>query len=230
MLSLSLLVLVLVLVLLVLVLVLVLSWDPLRQGATYSIAFPPVPGIRTPLAHPMMQRVVSGVAARRVGAKLGARALHASPTVRMMAEPEAAGSTSVNLTLASATKPVKSKEPVFLVNVPGMTGEFGVAAEHAPVLSELKPGVVQVTKAEGDAPESFFVSGGLASVHEDSSMDVSAAEIFSLDELDGSVAQKLYTEAKRKLDGAAEGSQEQAVAQIEVDVYEGVCVALGISV
>mmetsp|Transcript_2646 Transcript_2646/g.6197 ORF Transcript_2646/g.6197 Transcript_2646/m.6197 type:complete len:176 (+) Transcript_2646:182-709(+) len=159
-----------------------------------------------------------------------ARGLHASSALRMAeAEPTTDGA-SLTLTFASATRPVVKKEPVFLVNVPGMTGEFGVAAEHSPVVSELKPGLVQITRKEGDAPESYFVTGGLAAVHEDSTMDVAAAEIASLDELDGAVAQKLYAEAKRTADAAAEGSKEQAIAQVQAETYEAVCIALGVSI
>jgi F-type H+-transporting ATPase subunit epsilon len=49
------------------------------------------------------------------------------------------------------------------VTVPGTEGAFGVLPDHAPVLSTLRPGVVEVITAEG-ARERIFVRGGFAEV------------------------------------------------------------------
>jgi F-type H+-transporting ATPase subunit epsilon len=50
------------------------------------------------------------------------------------------------------------------VTVPGAEGEFTVLANHAPMVSALKPGVLVVTSAAG-APERIFVRGGFAEVN-----------------------------------------------------------------
>lgn len=50
------------------------------------------------------------------------------------------------------------------VVVPGEDGEFGVLPGHAPVMSALRPGIVQVEEHEGDAPRRLFVPGGFAEV------------------------------------------------------------------
>jgi F-type H+-transporting ATPase subunit epsilon len=50
------------------------------------------------------------------------------------------------------------------VVVPGTEGEFTVLANHAPVLSTLKPGVVTVTDASG-SEERIYVRGGFAEVN-----------------------------------------------------------------
>ena len=46
----------------------------------------------------------------------------------------------------------------------GVEGEFTVMADHAPVLSTMKPGVVTVIDADG-AEERIFVRGGFAEVN-----------------------------------------------------------------
>jgi F-type H+-transporting ATPase subunit epsilon len=52
------------------------------------------------------------------------------------------------------------------VVVPGVEGDFTVLAGHAPVISALRPGVVDATL--GDAGKSrFFVKGGFAEVDAD---------------------------------------------------------------
>ena len=49
------------------------------------------------------------------------------------------------------------------VQVPGTDGEFTVMANHAPVMSTIKPGVVEVKLASGESSK-YFVRGGFADV------------------------------------------------------------------
>ena len=55
-------------------------------------------------------------------------------------------------------------EDVYMVVVPGTEGEFGVLEGHAPVMSTIRDGAVQVYRTEGAAPESIEVRGGFAEV------------------------------------------------------------------
>jgi hypothetical protein len=48
-------------------------------------------------------------------------------------------------------------------------GEYGVSAGHVAYAAQLKPGVVQVLHEEGSTePEKYFVAGGYALTHPDS--------------------------------------------------------------
>jgi F-type H+-transporting ATPase subunit epsilon len=55
-------------------------------------------------------------------------------------------------------------EPVEMVVVPGTDGYFGVLPKHAPVMSTLRPGVIDVYRA-GAIARQFFVAGGFAEVN-----------------------------------------------------------------
>lgn len=55
-------------------------------------------------------------------------------------------------------------EQVHMVVVPGVEGEFGVMAGHAPVMTVLKEAELKVYKTPGAQPESISVSGGFAEV------------------------------------------------------------------
>ncbi|MCX7677124.1 MAG: ATP synthase F1 subunit epsilon [Alteraurantiacibacter sp.] len=57
-------------------------------------------------------------------------------------------------------------EDVHMVVVPGTEGEFGVLEGHAPFMSTIRDGAVQVYKTAGAAPESIVVRGGFAEVNE----------------------------------------------------------------
>lgn len=50
------------------------------------------------------------------------------------------------------------------VVVPGSEGDFTVLPGHAPVMSTIRPGVVEVVESEGDEPSRLFVRGGFAEV------------------------------------------------------------------
>jgi len=65
--------------------------------------------------------------------------------------------------LVTPEKLVRSDE-VHMVVVPGVEGEFGVMAGHAPFMTTLKDGELKVYKSAGAAPESISVSGGFAEV------------------------------------------------------------------
>ncbi len=57
-------------------------------------------------------------------------------------------------------------EEVDMVTLPGAEGDFGVLPGHAPVLSTLKSGVVEV-KGVSEALSRLFVRGGFAEVNGD---------------------------------------------------------------
>ena len=67
--------------------------------------------------------------------------------------------------LVTPAKLVRS-EDVHMVVVPGTEGEFGVLEGHAPFMSTIRDGAVQVYRTEGAAPETVRVEGGFAEVGE----------------------------------------------------------------
>jgi len=58
-------------------------------------------------------------------------------------------------------------EDVAQVVVPGVEGEFTVLPGHAPVISALRPGVIEVVLPEAGGKTSIFVKGGFAEVDAD---------------------------------------------------------------
>ncbi len=75
------------------------------------------------------------------------------------------------------------------VDVPGVEGDFGVLAGHAPVIATVRPGVMFVTT--GDKKEQFVVLGGLAEVSA-AGLTVLADVATSVEELDrGAFAQAI---------------------------------------
>jgi F-type H+-transporting ATPase subunit epsilon len=67
------------------------------------------------------------------------------------------------------------------VDIPGVEGDFGVLAGHAPVVAAIRPGILTVTT--GGTHEKIIVLGGLAEVS-DKGLTVLADVATSLDEID----------------------------------------------
>src|ERR1700755_2070904 len=67
------------------------------------------------------------------------------------------------------------------VDVPGVEGDFGVLAGHAPVVAAIRPGILTVIT--GGSKQKIIVLGGLAEVSE-KGLTVLADVATSIDELD----------------------------------------------
>ena len=65
--------------------------------------------------------------------------------------------------LVTPEKLVRS-EDVHMVVVPGVEGEFGAMAGHAPFMTTLKDGPLKIYRTAGTAFETITVSGGFAEV------------------------------------------------------------------
>ena len=87
---------------------------------------------------------------------------------------------TLNFEMVSPEKLLLS-EDVNSVTVPGTEGDFTVFAQHAPVLSTMRPGVVDVQKDSGE--ERIFVRGGFAEVNP-GGLTILAEEAIPMAELD----------------------------------------------
>ena len=67
--------------------------------------------------------------------------------------------------LVTPEKLVRSEE-VHMVVVPGTEGDFGVLEGHAPFMSTVRDGAIQVYCTAGGAPETIAIQGGFAEVND----------------------------------------------------------------
>jgi len=130
----------------------------------------------------------------------------------------------LTLNLLAPHKAIFSKAEVDQVIIPGADGMFGVLPGHVPTISELKPGVIEVTTAPGEV-QKYFISSGFAFAHADSTLDVCGIEIVNMEDLDASLVSSGKSEAEAAL-GKATDEVEKAKAQIAVDVYTAMTEAI----
>ncbi|XP_077670627.1 ATP synthase F(1) complex subunit delta, mitochondrial-like [Eretmochelys imbricata] len=95
----------------------------------------------------------------------------------------AAGPAQMSFTFASPTQVFYNGATVKQVDIPTLSGSFGILAAHDPTLQVLKPRVVTVF-AEDSTVTKYFVSSGSITVNADSSVQLLAEEMTALDILD----------------------------------------------
>ncbi|KAJ9525813.1 hypothetical protein QJQ45_009332 [Haematococcus lacustris] len=109
-------------------------------------------------------------------------------------------------------KPGESKRDTVIL--PGMEGVFGVKANHVPVISQLKPGIVELHS--GADVEKFFISGGWAYVHPNGVTDIQAVEAVTLDQVDAAAVKSALASA---MGASAADDYEAAVNRTAVELY-----------
>lgn len=107
------------------------------------------------------------------------------------------------------------------VDIPGVEGDFGVLAGHAPVVAAVRPGILTVTS--GSKHEKIIVLGGLAEVS-DKGLTVLADVAHSLQELDRAQFAETIAEMEAKL-AEKEGSElDHAIERL--DHYKSIQIQL----
>ncbi|HZR75617.1 F0F1 ATP synthase subunit epsilon [Bradyrhizobium sp.] len=98
------------------------------------------------------------------------------------------------------------------VDVPGMEGDFGVLAGHAPVVAAMRPGILTVMS--GGSKQKIIVLGGLAEVS-DRGLMVLADVATSIEELDRAKFAETIADMEAKL-AEKEGSElDHAIERLD---------------
>ena len=107
--------------------------------------------------------------------------------------------------------------PVEMVVVPGVEGDFGVLPGHAPLISEVRPGVIAVFEG-GKVEERIFVAGGFAEVTAER-CTVLAEQALPIGEIDRGGVEADLKDAREDL-ADAKSDQERAAAEAAIAVAE----------
>jgi F-type H+-transporting ATPase subunit epsilon len=103
------------------------------------------------------------------------------------------------------------------VDVPGVEGDFGVLAGHAPVIAAIRPGILTITT--GGAHEKVIVLGGLAEMSE-RGLTVLADVATSIQDVDRAQFAETIAEMEAKL-AEKEGSElDRAIERL--DHFKGI--------
>ena len=112
---------------------------------------------------------------------------------------------------------------VDMVVVPGAEGDFGVLPGHAPFISEVRPGVMDIY--QGDRiDERVFVSCGFAEVNE-RRCTVLSSEAYPLEDLDRAEVEERLRDGEEELRDA-DNDDERAAAEKDIAICEAMLAAI----
>lgn len=109
-------------------------------------------------------------------------------------------------------------QSVSQVVVPGSEGYMTVLADHAPVMTTLKPGLLEVTD-DGGAKQEIFVRGGFADISP-TALTVLAEMAMPLEDLTAEMLEEEMRLAQDELTEAAEDFARHSAAQKKLDDLE----------
>lgn len=104
-----------------------------------------------------------------------------------------------------------------MVYAPAEMGEVGIAPQHAPLLTRLKPGEVRVQQENGEE-QFFYVSGGLLEIQPHVVTVLSDTALRAAD-LDEAKAQEAIRQAERDLQ---EKTSEMELAKAKAELVQAV--------
>lgn len=131
---------------------------------------------------------------------------------------------AVEFELVSPERLVLSAE-VDMVVVPGAEGDFGVLPGHAPLISNVRPGVISVYQNRAIEAR-IFVAGGFAEVS-NSRLTVLTEDAVAVDEIDRADAEARLAEALKAVEDASddharsEAEKRRAIAEARVAAVAG---------
>jgi F-type H+-transporting ATPase subunit epsilon len=103
-------------------------------------------------------------------------------------------------------------EDVVETSAPGSEGSLGILAHHAPIMTELVPGEVRVTLADGRTTSRIVISGGFLEMSPAGQATILADSAERADEIDVTRAEADLAAARQLLEGADAGSPQQTQA------------------
>ena len=117
---------------------------------------------------------------------------------------------TIRVDIVSAEAEIYSAEATMVIAT-GEMGELGIAARHAPLITRLKPGHVDVLLANGERQQ-FYVSGGMLEVQPQvvTVLADTAARAADLDEAAALAAKKEAEDALANRSGEMELAEAQA--------------------
>ncbi len=113
-----------------------------------------------------------------------------------------------------------------IVSMPGAEGDLGILPGHAPLITSLRPGVIEVTSAEVDpAGLRIFVDGGIAEVALDR-LVVLAEEAIAVADLDRAELEQRIRNTREDIEDAADHGKRR-LAEEKLQHLEALLSAAG---
>ena len=98
--------------------------------------------------------------------------------------------------IVTPEKVLFSEKDISMVTIPGIEGQMGILDDHLPVVTFLKPGVINVEKSEN---KYFFTTGGVVDF-KNNSLSILCQEVFDVKDFSDEQINNLKEKASKKLE------------------------------
>lgn len=122
-------------------------------------------------------------------------------------------SDTLHFEIVSPERLLKDAQAAMVV-VPGADGDFTALPQHAPMMSTIRPGVIEIYETEDGTPEKLFLKGGLVQINPEG-LTILAEEVLDLDTVDVDALNNDITQAVVAVERASD-DVERTAAQKEL--------------
>ena len=106
-----------------------------------------------------------------------------------------------------------SEKNISMVTVPGIEGQMGILDDHLPVVTFLRPGVINIEQNEN---RYFFTTGGVVDF-KNNSLSILCQEVFDIKDLSDNQINKLKEKANKKIEDTNSTDHDIFISNAMID-------------
>lgn len=115
--------------------------------------------------------------------------------------------------IVTPEKVLFSEKDISMVTIPGIEGQMGILDDHLPVVTFLKPGVINI---ENKKNKYFFTSGGVVDF-KNNSLSILCQEVYDIEDLSDTKISELKKRAKDSADDPNSGDHDQFISNAMIE-------------
>ena len=115
--------------------------------------------------------------------------------------------------IVTPEKVLFSEKDISMVTIPGIEGQMGILDDHLPVVTFLKPGIINVEQKEN---KYFFTTGGVVDF-KNNFLSILSQEIFDVKDLTDKKISELKERANKKLEDQKATDHDVFISSIMLD-------------
>ena len=115
--------------------------------------------------------------------------------------------------IVTPEKVLFSEKDISMVTIPGIEGQMGILDDHLPVVTFLRPGVINIEQNEN---KYFFTTGGVVDF-KNNSLSILCQEVFDIKDLSDDQINKLKEKANKKIDDTNSTDHDIFISNAMID-------------
>ena len=115
--------------------------------------------------------------------------------------------------IVTPEKVLFSEKDISMVTIPGIEGQMGILDDHLPVVTFLRPGVINIEQNEN---KYFFTTGGVVDF-KNNSLSILCQEVFDIKDLSDDQINKLKERVNKKIDDTNSTDHDIFISNAMID-------------